>query len=265
MTEDIDNEINADNSLSKKKITEWTREKKLKLALACQAHAAHLKTKVNQTTKWTSVLLDIQKLKLFQDDNGICTLQVKNGEALKNAFLRFQSEELKDLTSPTVNLSGKSSMKDQYRLLMEQLHKETENERNKQEQKKIVQNMTDKRNKSLAEQTMLYSSHIGDSSNLNTSLLSSSSGNESSNTATTNTVNSGSSAPMPRQKSFMEQLETKLFTLLDDDLPAPSSVSSQLESEQLEGQRMDNDCKRLAKRKLEIEIAELERKQNKTD
>ena len=99
-TENVNQGSTGTSSVAKSYI-EWTNERKLKLALACYHHQGHLDTKdIKKTTKWETILSELWKFPPFIGQ------KVLKPDALKNTFNRFLHDDLKDLTSASVNLSG---------------------------------------------------------------------------------------------------------------------------------------------------------------
>ena len=256
--------IDEDTQYAKDK-TDWTAERKLLLALACNEIKGHVKTKtLTFDAKWTNILVKLKSAKAFKGPDNICQLYVDKPMPLKNTFLRFQKEELKDLFSPTVNLSGKDGIKSQYRLLMEQMWREMELEKEKKKQEKVLDKLSRKRNKQLATQTMLYSCNLGSSTMpLETSVLSNSSGSSVSNQTSSITQNRGGNVSA---STFLEKLDNKISTFLDDDDDKISSAApTELESEQLKAQKLQNEILELKKLKYQMQVDKMKKRSRHTN
>ncbi len=88
---------------------DWTPERKLKLALACQLYKGHIDEKGSKKgTKWFTILTELWKLSLFKDQ------KIVKADALKNTFGNISSSEVvlyvPTFTFPVGNLKPSFSL-----------------------------------------------------------------------------------------------------------------------------------------------------------
>lgn len=241
-------------------MTDWNEDMKLKLALGVLEYKCHLtKNGVNKADKWTSLLSKLKQHPTNIDERGICKIKINKGDALKNTFYRFRDEELKDIDDQSYNLSGRSAVKSQYRMLMETLLDEEEREKDQKKQKQAVKKGKSKADKAMADQMMVTSSQLGSNS-----LKSTENQVDLSRSSDNDALTENSSSPrlqVATKKSPIINLEDLVSKFLEDDDNEPSDPV--FEQKKQLNMDLKNDVLSLKKKKLELELANLQKHSKK--